>query len=162
MIFAIMPTMPQFDEVDRRLLELLQKDARQTNKELADAVGIAQSTCLERVRALRGRGVITGYRADVDLAALGRSIQALLMVRLAPKTTNSVRAFQRDMLNRPETLSVATVTGADDFVVQVAVPDVLRLRDFILEHVTSRKDVVDARSSIVYETVRPPVIAPMD
>jgi DNA-binding Lrp family transcriptional regulator len=154
--------MPQFDETDRRLLELLQKDARQTNKELADAVGIAQSTCLERVRALRARGVIIGYRAEVDLAALGRRIQALLMVRLAPKTTNSVRAFQRDMLGRPETLSVSTVTGADDFVVRLAVPDVLQLRDFILEHVTSRKDVVDARSAIVYEIVRPAVIMPMD
>ena len=158
----MLPGMAQFDEVDQRLLELLQKDARQTNKQLADAAGIAQSTCLERVRGLRARGVITGYRADVDLAALGRPIQALLMVRLAPKTTNSVRAFQRDMLSRPETVSVSTVTGADDFVLGVAVPDVLRLRDFILEHVTSRKDVVDARSSIVYETVRPPVVVPMD
>jgi len=154
--------MPQFDETDRRLLELLQKDARQTNKELADAVGIAQSTCLERVRGLRARGVITGYRADVDLAALGRPIQALLMVRLAPKTTNSVRTFQRDMINRPETLSVSTVTGADDFVVRLAVPDVMHLRDFILEHVTSRKDVVDARSTIVYEMVRPELIMPME
>jgi DNA-binding Lrp family transcriptional regulator len=154
--------MAQFDETDRRLLDLLQKDARQTNKELADAIGIAQSTCLERVRALRARGVITGYRADLDLALLGRSIQALLMVRLAPKTTASVRAFQRDMLKRPETLSVSTVTGADDFVVRVGVPDVLHLRDFILEHVTSRKDVVDARASIVYERVRPATISPMD
>lgn len=162
MIFGTMVAMPQFDEVDRHLLELLQKDARQTNKELADAVGIAQSTCLERVRALRARGVVMGYRADIDLAAVGRPVQALLMVRLAPKTTNSVRAFQRDMLKRPETLSVSTVTGADDFVLRVAVPDVLHLRDFILDHVTSRKDVVDARSSIVYETVRPPVIRPMD
>lgn len=157
----MLPDMAQFDELDERLLELLQKDARQTNKELADAAGIAQSTCLERVRGLRARGVIRGYRADVDLAALGRPIQALLMVRLAPKTTSSVRAFQRDMLARPETLSVSTVTGADDFVLRVAVPDVLHLRDFILEHVTSRKDVVDARSSIVYETVRPPVVVPM-
>ena len=157
----MLPDMAHLDEVDERLLELLQKDARQTNKELADGAGIAQSTCLERVRGLRARGVITGYRADVDLAALGRPIQALLMVRLAPKTTSSVRAFQRDMLARPETLSVSTVTGADDFVLRVAVPDVLHLRDFILEHVTSRKDVVDARSSIVYETVRPLVVVPM-
>ncbi|MEW6472810.1 MAG: Lrp/AsnC family transcriptional regulator [Actinomycetota bacterium] len=154
--------MTSLDEVDRQLLKLLQKDARQTNKELADAVGIAQSTCLERVRALRARGVVTGYRADVDLNALGRPIQAVLMVRLAPKTTASVRAFQHDMLRRPETLSVSTVAGVDDFILQVAVPDVLSLRDFILEYVTSRKDVVDARAAIVYETVRPEVVAPLD
>jgi DNA-binding Lrp family transcriptional regulator len=153
--------MPHFDEVDRALLTLLQKDARRTNKELAEAVGVAQSTCLERIRNLRGRGVITGYRAEVDPAAVGRSIRALISVRLRPKTTASVRAFQCDILAQPETLSVFTVSGADDFVVEVAVPDVMHLRDFILDRITSRKDVVDAQSSIVYEQVRAPVIEPL-
>jgi DNA-binding Lrp family transcriptional regulator len=153
--------MPQFDEVDRALLTLLQKDARRTNKELSEAVGVAQSTCLERIRNLRARGVITGYRAEVDPAAVGRSIRALISVRLRPKTTASVRAFQYDILAQPETLSVFTVSGADDFVVEVAVPDVMHLRDFILDRITSRKDVVDARTSIVYEQVRAPVIEPL-
>jgi DNA-binding Lrp family transcriptional regulator len=153
--------MPQFDEVDRALLTLLQKDARRTNKELSEAVGVAQSTCLERIRNLRARGVITGYRAEVDPAAVGRSIRALISVRLRPKTTASVRAFQHDILAQPETLSVFTVSGADDFVVEVAVPDVMHLRDFILDRITSRKDVVDARTSIVYEQVRAPVIEPL-
>ena len=153
--------MPHFDEVDRALLTLLQKDARRTNKELAEAVGVAQSTCLERIRNLRARGVITGYRAEVDPAAVGRSIRALISVRLRPKTTASVRAFQCDILAQPETLSVFTVSGADDFVVEVAVPDVMHLRDFILDRITSRKDVVDAHSSIVYEQVRAPVIEPL-
>jgi DNA-binding Lrp family transcriptional regulator len=153
--------MPHLDEVDQALLILLQKDARRTNKELSEAVGVAQSTCLERIRNLRARGVITGYRAEVDPAAVGRSIRALISVRLRPKTTASVRAFQCDILAQPETLSVSTVSGADDFVVEVAVPDVMHLRDFILDRITSRKDVVDAHSSIVYEQVRAPVIEPL-
>ena len=153
--------MPQIDEIDRSLLTLLQKDARSTNKDLADAVGIAPSTCLERVRTLRARGIITGYRADVDPAAVGRPIRALISVRLRPKTTASVRAFQREVLQQPETLSVFTVSGTDDFVLDVAVPDVMHLRDFILDRVTNRKDVVDAHSSIVYEQVRRPVIEPL-
>jgi DNA-binding Lrp family transcriptional regulator len=153
--------MPHLDKVDRALLTLLQKDARRTNKELSEAVGVAQSTCLERIRNLRARGVITGYRAEVDPAAVGRSIRALISVRLRPKTTASVRAFQCDILAQPETLSVSTVSGADDFVVEVAVPDVMHLRDFILDRITSRKDVVDAHSSIVYEQVRAPVIEPL-
>jgi DNA-binding Lrp family transcriptional regulator len=153
--------MPHFDEVDRALLTLLQQDARRTNKELSEAVGVAQSTSLERIRNLRARGVITGYRAEVDPAAVGRSIRALISVRLRPKTTASVRAFQGDILAQPETLSVFTVSGVDDFVVEVAVPDVMHLRDFILDRITSRKDVVDAHSSIVYEQVRAAVIEPL-
>ena len=153
--------MPHLDEADRNLLALLQQNARQTNKELADAVGVAQSTCLERVRGLRGRGIITGFRAEVDVAALGRPIRAMLFVRLQPKTRASVVAFGDAMLAEPETLSVSTVSGADDFVVEVAVPDVVALQDFILDRVTSRKDVVDARTSIVLEQRRAAVVAPL-
>jgi DNA-binding Lrp family transcriptional regulator len=153
-----MADLPKLTETDHQLLGLLQQDARRTNRELAAAVGIAESTCLERIRGLRARGVITGYRAEVDLAALGRPIHALVQVRLQPKTSDSVRSFRDGLLDLPETLAVSMVTGMDDFVVEIAVPDVIRLRDFVLNHVTSRSDVADARTSIVYEQRRALVI----
>jgi DNA-binding Lrp family transcriptional regulator len=148
--------------VDRLLVRLLQEDARRTNKELAAAAGIAESTCLERVRALRQRGVITGWHAAVDLRAVGRPIRALVAVRLQPKTAASVRAFQDDMMAAFETLSVMTVTGADDFIVEVAVPSVERLRDFVLDVITSRRDVADTRTSLVYECRRKNVVEPLE
>src|SRR5215211_6196773 len=61
----------ELDSIDEALLDELQKDARQTNKALAQKVGVAPSTCLERIRELRARGVIKGFRADVDPAAVG-------------------------------------------------------------------------------------------
>jgi DNA-binding Lrp family transcriptional regulator len=151
---------PKLDAVDMQLLRLLQADARRTNKDLADTVGIAQSTCLERIRNLRASGVIQGWHAEVDPAALGRPLRALINVRLQPKTTASVRAFQAEMLTADEVLTVSTVTGADDFVVEVAMVDVVHLRDFVLEHVTSRTDVVDARTSLIYDQVRVWAITP--
>jgi DNA-binding Lrp family transcriptional regulator len=153
---------PRLDAIDLALIRLLQRDARQTNKDLADAVGIAQSTCLERIRALRAQGVITGWHADVDPDALGRPLRAIISVRLRPKTTASVRAFQHEMLEAPEVLSVWTVTGADDFLVEVATPDVAHLRDFVLDHVTGRAEVVDARTSLVYDQVRVWELTPAD
>ena len=144
----------RLDATDLALLQLLQRDARKTNKDLADAVGIAQSTCLERIRALRSLGVIKGWHAEVDLAAIGRPLRAMINVRLRPKTTASVRAFQQEMLGVPEVLAVWTVTGADDFLVEVATYDVARLREFVLDRVTGRSDVVDARTSLVYDEVR--------
>src|SRR5713226_5342543 len=69
------PTVPgggELDDIDRRIVHELARDARLPNNALADRVGIAPSTCLGRVRALRDRGVIRGYHADVDPAALGR------------------------------------------------------------------------------------------
>jgi len=145
---------PKLDATDLALIQLLQRDARQTNKDLADAVGIAQSTCLERIRALRAQGVIKGWHAEVDLQALGRPLRAMVTVRLRPKTTASVRAFQQDMLGAPEVLAVWTVTGTDDFLVEVATHDVGHLRDFVLDHVTGRSEVVDAQTSLVYDQVR--------
>jgi len=153
---------PRLDAIDVSLIRLLQRDARQTNKDLADAVGIAQSTCLERIRALRAQGVITGWHAEVDPGALGRPLRAMVSVRLRPKTTASVRAFQHEMLDAPEVLAVWTVTGADDFLVEVATPDVVHLRDFVLDHVTSRSDVVDARTSLIYDQVTVWEVAPAD
>jgi DNA-binding Lrp family transcriptional regulator len=142
------------DAIDLALVRLLQRDARRTNKDLADAVGIAQSTCLERIRALRAQGVITGWHAEVDAGALGRPLRAMISVRLRPKTSASVRAFQQDMIAAPEVLAVWTVTGADDFLVEVATSDVAHLRDFVLDHVTGRSEVVDARTALVYDQVR--------
>ena len=154
-------TSPKLSSTDLRLIELLQKDARLTNKELAREVGIAQSTCHERVRNLFARGVIRGWHAEVDPSALGRPIQAFVSVRLQPKTTASVREFQRDLLAVEETLAVAMVSGADDFIIEVAAPDIARIRDFVLEHITSRSDVVDARTSLIYEQVRVPYVSAM-
>ena len=153
---------PNLSPTDRLLLELLQKNARITNKELARAAGIAESTCLDRVRSLQERGVILGWHAEVDLDALGRSLRALIHVRLQPKTTDSVHAFQNFVLAAPETLSVRTVTGTDDFIVEVAVPDVNALRMFVLEVITNRPDVADTRTSIVYEHQRKTVVEPLE
>jgi DNA-binding Lrp family transcriptional regulator len=149
-------------DVDRVLVRLLQENARRTNKELARAAGVAESTCLERVRSLQARGVIRGWHAEVDLTALGRPIRALISVRLQPKTTASVIAFRDEVLAAPETVAIDTVTGADDFLVEVAVPSVDRLRTFVLEHVTSRTDVADTRTSLVYEHHRKHVLEPLD
>jgi DNA-binding Lrp family transcriptional regulator len=105
------------------LVAQLQADARLTNRTLADRVGVAPSTALERVRALRRRGVLRGFHADVDLNALGRSVQALIAVRIRPPARERIEAF-RDFASRlPETLDVFVVTGPEDFLIHVGVPD---------------------------------------
>lgn len=146
---------------ERILVELLQKNARMTNKDLARAAGIAESTCLERVRSLHQRGVIRGWHAEVDLAAIGRPIRVLISVRLQPKTTEAVNAFQRDVLAAPETLSVATVAGNDDFIVEVAVADVDHLRAFLFDHITNQANVTDTHTSLVYDYRRKTVVEPV-
>ncbi len=140
----------------------LQSDARQTNRELARAIGVAPSTCLERVRALRDRGVITGYHAEVSLPALNRGVQALLHVQVRPLTRTVIEGFQAYAMALPEVVSVFVVAGGDDFLVHVAVPGVDNLHGFLMDKFSGRREIVGFRSSVIYQHARKPVIEPLD
>lgn len=152
---------PKISPTEMVLVRELQKNARITNKELARRAGIAESTCLERVRSLQQRGVIKGWHAEVDLAAIGRPIRVLISVRLQPKTTEAVKAFHDAVLAADETLGVATIAGTDDFIVEVAVADVDHLREFLFEHISNQPNVTDTHTALVYDYQRKPVIEPL-
>lgn len=149
---------PNFDEIDAHILAALQADARQTNRALAERVGVAPSTSLERVRALERRGVLTGYGADVDLKAVGRPVQAMVAVRFRPKTAEIVREFCDAVWELPETLSITLLTGIDDALVHLAVADVETLRSLVLDHIARAPGVVDERTSLVFEHRRRRVV----
>lgn len=149
------------DELDRALLRELQNDARQTNRDLAAAVRVAPSTSLERVRSLRARGVIQGYHAEVALEALGRPVQALISVRIRPPSRRNIEVF-RDWVQRlPETVGVFVVTGNEDFLIHVAVPDTDALYAFVIDRLTQRGEIVDVRTSVVFEHLRTRVLEPL-
>ena len=149
------------DELDAAIVRELQRDARQTNRELARAVGIAPSTCLERVRLLRARGVITGYHAEVDLAAPNRTVQALLHVQVRPLSREVIEGFKTSITALPEVLSVFVVAGADDFLVHVAVPSVDALHAFLMDKFSKRREILGFRSSVIYQHSRRQVLEPL-
>jgi DNA-binding Lrp family transcriptional regulator len=150
------------DELDSAIVQHLQRDARQTNRDLAQALGIAPSTCLERTRALRQRGVITGYHAEVSLAALNRHVQALLHVQIRPLSRSVIEGFEAYVSALPEVLSVFVVAGGDDFLVHVAVPSVDSLHALLMDKFTKRREIVGFRSSIIYQHARNQVVQPID
>ena len=139
----------------------LQADARRSNRELAEQAGVAQSTALERIRGLRARGVLRGYHADVDLPALGRSVQALIGVRIRPPARQRIEAFRDFATGLPETAAVFVVSGGEDVLLHVAVPDTDALYALVIDRLTARPEVTDVRTSIVYEHLRRPVLEPL-
>jgi DNA-binding Lrp family transcriptional regulator len=142
------------DELDSALVALLQQDARQTNQQLARALGIAPSTCLERVRSLRERGVVLGYHADISLSALNRDVQALIAVQVRPLRRDVIDSFKEYISVQPEVVGVFVLAGGDDFLVHVAMQGVEELHTFLMERVSKRKEVLGFRSSIVYQYSR--------
>jgi DNA-binding Lrp family transcriptional regulator len=141
------------DEIDRRLVLELARDARLPNNVLAELAGVAPSTCLGRVRALRERGVIRGYHADVDQAALGRSLQAMIAVRLQSTARGHIRAFVAEVARLPEVLNVYFLGGKDDFLLHVATASSEDLRDFV-EILSLNADVAYTETSLIFEHVR--------
>jgi DNA-binding Lrp family transcriptional regulator len=142
---------PNIDRNDAAILRALQSDARQTNRAIATAVGLAPSTTLDRIRDLEARRVITGYHASVDLRQLNRPLQAIVAVRLQPKTREIVDRFVERIWAQPETLAVYLVSGPDDVLVHLSVTDTDRLRHLVLESIASFPGVVDERTSLVFE-----------
>jgi DNA-binding Lrp family transcriptional regulator len=147
---------PQVDAIDRAILELVAADARITNQRLAETVGVAPSTALARLRSLRERGVIRGFHAEVDLAALGRPLQALVAVRLAVHERGQIDAFTEAVRGLPGVLMVFHLTGVTDYLVWVAAADAQDLREFVVDHLATHPSVAHAETSLIYEHRRGP------
>ncbi len=150
------------DELDTALLTLLQEDAKLTNKELASRLHIAQSTCIERVRALTRRGILRGHHAEVDLRKIGRPVQAMVAVRLRPPDRAVIESFRTFVTSLPEVLEVFVMSGSDDFLLHVAVADNDHLSGFVLDRLTQRKEIVDVRTSVVFNHFRRTVVTPLN
>lgn len=142
------------DRIDRAILAALQQNARLANKELAARVGLAESSCHERVKRLVQSGVLRGFHAEVDPKALGVGLQALVAVRLARHTSAAVESFRKAMLALDEAVALFHVAGATDFLVHVAVRDSDELRDLVLRAFTARPEVAHVETSLIYEHAR--------
>ena len=151
----------ELDSVDWTLVRELQHDARRSNRELAAAAHVSPSTSLERIRALRAAGVITGYHATVDLPALGRDVQALTAVTIRPPTRATIESFRNWVATLQELIGVFVVSGASDFLLHVAVADTKALYAFVIDRLTERPEVADVNTTIVYEHLRRPVLEPL-
>ncbi len=141
----------QLDRIDTHIIRELQINARLSNKELAARVGLAPSSCLERVRKLQQTGVLRGYHAEVDAAALGVELGAMISIRLKRHSRDLVEGFQSYALSLPEVSAVCYLAGPTDFIIQVGVRDSNQLRDLIMEKFSTREEVEHIETAIIFE-----------
>lgn len=139
------------DPVDLEILRLLQNDARTTNRDLAAAVGIAPSTCLDRVGRLRRSGVILGHELRLDPAKLGRSLEALLSVQVRPHRRELIGPFVERIRALPESRALFHLTGPDDYLVHVAVAGTGDLQRLVIDEFTSRKEVARVETRLIFQ-----------
>lgn len=138
------------DRIDCGILHSLQNNARLSNKELAAEVGLAPSSCLERVRRLTERGALLGYHARVDPESLGIGLEALVSIRIRQHSREWIEEFHAHVLSLPETRAIYHLAGANDFLVHVMVRDAHHLRDLALDAFTSRPEVEHMETALIF------------
>ena len=144
------------DKQDIAILATLKVNARISNKDLAEQVGLAPSTCLVRTRLLQQDGVLTGFKAEVNPAALGVGLQAMISVRLKRHFKPDVEAFRQHALDMPEVVQLYHVAGPIDFLAHVWTRDSGHLRDLAMTAFTSREEVSHIETELIFEHVSCP------
>ena len=144
----------ELDDLDRRLLALLRENSRMTNQALSEALGVAPSTCLARMKGLQRSGVIRRFTVEVDPRALGSTIEALISVRLRPGARHLMSAFGEGLKAVPEVSQFFFLAGSDDFLIHVTARDTDHIRQFVLEHLASNQAVAATQTSLVFEHVQ--------
>jgi Lrp/AsnC family transcriptional regulator, leucine-responsive regulatory protein len=141
------------DQFDEKILRVLQQDGRMTSIELAEAVGLSPSSCQRRQRELEQRGVIRGYHADVDPAALGQSLAVFAAVQLQRHVRSDVQSFQKAVKQLPEVLEVHHIAGAFDYLLRIAVADLESYETFHADRLTALPGVSHITSYVVMSRV---------
>ncbi len=149
------------DKTDRKLLELLQKDGRITNLELADRVALSPSACLRRVRALEEAGVIRGYAALLDPAKIGLGLVAFVTVKLEKRGRMPTDAFARACRDWPEVAACHATTGDMDYLLRVHVEDLAHFSRFVMDSLLKHPGVIDVKSSFSLEQVKETTALPI-
>lgn len=150
----------ELDSTDRAILRAVQREARIPNARLAEEAGIAASTAHARLRTLVERGVIRGFTADLDPAALGLGLQALISVGIRAGARGAMTEFLDRVSALPEVVQAYFLGGSEDFIVHVAVCDSDAVREFVVEHLSADPVVSFTRTSLVFDHRRRPLPVP--
>ena len=146
--------MTDIDAVDRRILRVLQTDARISNAELARRCNLSPAACFERVKRLREKKIITGYAAMVDPARVGRDLLIFVEVLLDRTTGDVFEAFAEAVRRQAEVLECHMVAGGFDYLIKTRLPDMAAYRRFLGEIVLALPGVRETRTYAVMEEVK--------
>jgi Lrp/AsnC family leucine-responsive transcriptional regulator len=142
------------DAIDRRIVAELQADARLSNVELADRVGLSPSPCLRRVKRLEREGYIEAYRATLRRDRIGLGFSVFVGVKINDHANERALKFEKAVNAMPEVIACHLVSGEDDYFLEVVVPDLEHYQRFLVGRLLSMPIVREVRSSIAIQTLK--------
>jgi len=154
---------PQLDRLDRRILARLQEDARISNLELAEAVGLSPTPCARRVKRLEESGLIRSHVTLIDQQKLGLTLTSFITITMDRHTPERFEAFEEAVRDFPEVVECSVVTGQNaDYLIQAVVPDMAFYEQFLLGKLTRIPGVTGVQSSFVLRRVEQRTALPLD
>jgi Lrp/AsnC family leucine-responsive transcriptional regulator len=143
-----------FDTIDIKLLELLQKDSKQTNKALATILNLSVTAVYERIKKLENNGVINKYVALVKKEKVDKSFVAFCHIKLVQHSQDYVVKFEREVTNLPEVLECYHISGDYDFLLKVYVKDMEAFREFLVNRLTKINHIGSTHSMFMINEVK--------
>ncbi len=142
------------DAFDRKILALLQADARLTNNDLSERVHLSPSQCSRRRQRLEEAGFIKGYRATLDRDRLGFPLVNVISVTLATHNRDNAQRFSELLARLPQVQEAYALTGEMDYFLKVVTPDLKSLADFVNEVLLPHESVQHVKTAIVLQTLK--------
>ena len=154
--------MKELDKTDRKILKLLQQNARIAMTELAEKVGLSTTPVTERVRRLEREGIISGYHARLNPHALGQSLLVFVEIKLRSKSGNIFEDFRREVALSPQIMECHLVSGEYDYLIKVRLPDMSAYRDMRGNILLQLPAAAESRSYVVMEEVKEEMMLTLD
>jgi len=144
----------KLDNIDRKILELLQANSNITNAQLAQEIGLSAAPTLERVKKLETAGVIRSYHAVIDPASVGLGVSTFVMVTLKGHNKENIGKFMSAINSIPEIVECHHVTGQADFILKIVCSDIPSYQNLMLEKVTNIEVVDNLQSTVILSTLK--------
>lgn len=151
----------KLDHIDHKILRHLQENARITNADLADRVGLSPTPCLRRLRRLEADGVIKGYHTEIDREALGVNVTVIILVKLEREDDKTLREFEKAIKDRAEVMECYLVTGKFDYFIRVVVPSLAAYETFLSETMLRMPNIATVESSFTLREVERKIVMPI-
>ncbi|WP_420399882.1 Lrp/AsnC family transcriptional regulator [Flagellimonas sp.] len=144
----------ELDEIDKKLVQLLQEDSKKTTKQYANSLNLSKTAVYERIRRLERQGVVTGYVALVDKSKIQRNFTVLCHIRLAQHIKENVLRFEREVLKLQEVSECFHVSGDYDYILKIHVENMEKYREFMVAKLTAISNIGSTQSSFVISEVK--------
>jgi DNA-binding Lrp family transcriptional regulator len=152
----------KIDDIDKKILEILQARAKITNAKLSEEIGLSPAPTLERVKKLEQMGIITSYHAKLNTEKIGLGVTTFVLATLNGHNRANIEGFIDEINKIPEVIECHHITGAGDFILKVIAKDIASYQKLMLEKVSDIKQVDNMQSMVVLSTFKDSKVIPVN